>query len=366
MDKLLDRLDKRYVKICLYAGVTILLVWAAINALQMSLPVFAKIWELFCAVVEPMVYGAALSYVMNPLVKAVSHRLHKYPRFAEDPMRRRGVAVIVSVILVVLLLLAILTLFVLMITHSIQNLEWERLQALLGDAQGDFIAFLGNVEAILADWGIISVGSGSSMMDTFNDVKNVTSTAIFAVVFGIYFLIDGPRVARYAGRILHALIGDRIPLNHQGVLQEFDRLFAGYFRGQAIDALVVGVTSGAVLTVIGVPFAPVVGLLAGLGNLIPYVGGPVGFGSIALMCLPSADWGTMLWGFLAMGVIMFVDANVINPKLLSDNVEVHPILVVAALIAGGAVGGLAGMLVAVPVAAFVKQQVDRWLKAREA
>ena len=172
-------------------------------------------------------------------------------------------------------------------------------------------------------------------------------------------------MARYAARIIRALVGDRIPLDHRGVLQEFDRLFAGYFRGQGIDALVVGVASGVALTIIGVPFAPVVGLLAGLGNLIPYVGGPVGFGSIALMCLPSADWGTMVWGFVAMGIIMFVDANVINPKLLSDNVEVHPILVVAALIAGGAVGGLAGMLVAVPVAAFVKQQLDRWLKTRE-
>jgi hypothetical protein len=103
-----------------------------------------------------------------------------------------------------------------------------------------------------------------------------------------------------------------------------------------------------------------------LGNLIPYVGGPVGFASIALMCLPSASWGKMIAGFVAMAIIMVVDANVINPKLLSDNVEVHPILVVAALIGGGAVGGIAGMLVAVPFAAFLKIQLDRWVEKREA
>ena len=107
------------------------------------------------------------------------------------------------------------------------------------------------------------------------------------------------------------------------------------------------------------------GLLAGLGNLIPYVGGPVGFGSIALVCLPSAAWGKMIAGFVAMGLIMVVDANVINPKLLSDNVEVHPLLVVTALIAGGAIGGIAGMLIAVPTAALIKMQFDRALQKME-
>jgi hypothetical protein len=63
---------------------------------------------------------------------------------------------------------------------------------------------------------------------------------------------------------------------------------------------------------------------------------------------------------------MFVDGNILNPRLLSHTVKVHPLLVLCALIAGGAVGGLAGMLVAVPVAAFCKIQIDRWLEQREA
>lgn len=368
MDKLFDRLglDRRYAKICAYAGVTVLLVWAAIMALQMSLPVFAKIWELICAVVEPMVYGAALSYVMNPLVKFTSHQLRDHGLLADDPMRRRGTAVIISVAVVVVALLAILLVLVLMVTHSVASLNWESIQALLGSAQGDLMEFFGKVEAQFADWGFLSGAGDGSLLTTFTNVKDAATTVVFSVVFGVYFLIDGPRVSRYVGRVSRAIVKSDLGVDHHEFIAEADRVFSGYFRGQATDALVVGVLSVVALTAIGVPFAPVVGLLAGLGNLIPYVGGPVGFGSIALMCLPSGDWATMIWGFVAMGIIMFVDANVINPKLLSDNVEVHPILVVAALIAGGAVGGLAGMLVAVPVAALVKTYLDRWLASREA
>ena len=70
-------------------------------------------------------------------------------------------------------------------------------------------------------------------------------------------------------------------------------------------------------------------------------------------------------GLVVIAVVMFVDANVINPKLLSDNVEVHPLLVVTALIAGGAIGGIAGMLIAVPTAALIKMQFDRALQKME-
>ncbi|MDI9589932.1 MAG: AI-2E family transporter [Acidobacteriota bacterium] len=367
MSRLTDRIDRRYAKVCVYAGVTVVLTLAACLLLHTALPVFAKLWELVCAVVEPLVYGAALSYVLNPLVTRVSYGLRRY-RHYEGPhhaARRRSAAVLVSMVLMALLVLAITTVFVLMVTHSLSGLSWETVQALLGDAQGDFMKFMAVAESSLEEWGLVSIASESSLLAALTGAKNVATTMVFAVIFAVYFLIDAPRVAGYLGRVVRTVLGGHA-LDLTRVAADADRVFSGYFRGQGIDALVVGVLSGIVLTVIGVPYAPVVGLLAGLGNLIPYVGGPVGFGSIALMCLADAAWDKMLWGFVGMAVVMFVDANVINPRLLSDNVEVHPILVVAALIAGGAVGGIAGMLVAVPTAAFLKTQLDRWMASREA
>lgn len=365
MKEFLARLDKRYVKVCLYASVTVLLTLAACMVLYFVSPVFAKLWELICAVVEPVVYGAALSYVLNPLVKWVSGVLKRRKRFAEDGVKRRSAAVVISIVLVALFIMAIFLVLILMVTHSLSSLKWSELQALLGTAGGNFTTTLAQAQEKLEEWGILSSESDTNLMTAFNGAKHVATTAVFAVIFCVYFLIDGPHVSEYLGRVARVVLGEH-SVDPSRFIEDADHVFSGYFRGQGIDALIVGVLSGLLLTAIGVPYAPVIGLLAGLGNLIPYVGGPVGFAMVALMCLAEGAWVKMIAGFAVMAVVMFVDGNIINPKLLSDNVEVHPILVLMALIAGGAVGGIAGMLVAVPMAAFFKIQLDRWLEKREA
>ena len=366
MNKFFDRIDRRYAKVCLYAGVTVLLTAAACMLLYTASPVFAKLWDLVCTVLEPIVYGAALSYVLNPLVKRISRALRSRKRYANNAMRRRRAAVAISLILVLLVIMALSTIFLLMITHSIQSLRVEQIQSILGTAQTDLFELLKVARQRLAEWGILSQEEGSNALAVIKDAKEILGNVVFAIIFGIYFLIDGPYVLIYLGRVGQALFGDDVAVDHLRLVTDADRVFSGYFRGQGIDAAIVGVSSGIILTALGVPFGPLVGLLAGLGTLIPYVGGPMGFGSIALVCLPTAVWDKMIAGFMTMAIIMGVEANVINPKLLSDNVEVHPILVVAALIGGGAVGGIAGMLVAVPFAAFLKIQLDRWVEKREA
>ena len=371
MGKFRDRFDKRYnvdyryAKICRYAAITVLSILIIIMLLQASAPAWALAWNLVCAVLKPMAYGLAVALAMNPLVEYMSRRLRKYRRYANDPARCRSLAVILSVALVVLFLLAIIAVMVLMVTRSISSLSLDSVMALFGDARGDLTELIAQVQEKLRSIGLLPSNGESGFMSIFSGVSNAASTALFAVIFGIYFLLDGQRVSEYLYRVLNAIAGESSLFDFSSFAQDAKRVFAGYFRGQGIDALIVGALAGVVLTAIGVPYGPVIGLLTGLGNMIPYVGGPVGFGSVAIMCLPGEQWGKMIAGFVAMAVVMFVDGNIINPRLLSNNVEVHPILVIAALIAGGAVGGLVGMVMAVPVAAFLKIQVDRWVEKRE-
>ena len=145
-----------------------------------------------------------------------------------------------------------------------------------------------------------------------------------------------------------------------------NRVFSGYIRGQSIDAALVGLLSSLALLIAGVPYAVVIGILTGLGNLVPYVGPVVGFGSLIIVCLAEGSLSHLLIGGVILAVVMFIDGNIINPRMLSSNVEVHPVLVIIALLAGGKVGGVVGMLIAVPVAALLKLRFERYIEKRKA
>lgn len=372
MRRLIDRLDRRYTKICLYASVTVLLTMAASMVLYFSSGFFVNLWTLICAVLEPAVYGALISYLLNPAVSRISHAIKGRGVLTQNFRARRLIGIICCFLVLLLLFAAIVLILLALIGRSLRDFDLNSLYALFQETETDLMGLLSSVESMFTDVEFLSeTGAGevpdlgSMVLGAFRSAAGIGSTVLFSVIFSIYYLMDGAHVGGYVVRVLRAVVGENTCRRIIGLLDDADHVFSGYIRGQFTDALVVGVLAAVVLTVVGVPFGPLVGLLTGLGNLIPYVGAPLGIATTILVCLAQQQTDKILLGIISLAIIMFIDSNVINPKLLSDNVEVHPLLVVAALIAGAAVGGLAGMLVAVPAAALAKLYLDRWLAVRE-
>ena len=210
----------------------------------------------------------------------------------------------------------------------------------------------------------INLGSaGNFLGGIFNGVTNGASTLLFAIIFSIYFLIDDS-IGTYWGKVLEAFTSEQTRAKLKAFAADADRVFSGYIRGQALDALLVGVMVSIAMLIARIPYALVIGILTGIGNLVPYVGPVVGFGSLIIVSLAEGSITKLVIGVIILAVVMFIDGNVINPRMLSSNVEVHPVLVIVALLAGGKVGGVVGMLVAVPVAALLKLQFEKYVERR--
>ena len=161
-------------------------------------------------------------------------------------------------------------------------------------------------------------------------------------------------------------MGEKRVLAFRGFLKDADRAFSGYIRGQMIDGIIMAILVSFSLSLIGVRYAVAIGILTGIGNLIPYVGPFVAYGTTILVCTLYGDFSKLLPAILALFAIQTVDGNVINPRLLSNSIDIHPLLVIISLIIGGAVGGVLGIFLAAPIASLIKLQVDRMIERGEA
>lgn len=134
-----------------------------------------------------------------------------------------------------------------------------------------------------------------------------------------------------------------------------------YIRGQLIDASAVGVMTALGLSLIGFPYALVIGLVAGAGNLIPYLGPVLGFVPAAVVMTVTPEWFD-LWPALSVvavfGVVQFLEGTVIYPLAVGKSVELHPLAVIIAVTVGGQLGGIVGMVIAVPAVAVFKVTVE--------
>ena len=349
--------DSKYTKISVYVIGTIIITFVLCIILSLSGGFFNKLFNIIGLVLKPFIAGGIIAYLFEPVVQFLA----KGMKFKNA----RTVAVFGTLLIIILAVIAILFMVVAFLTNQVQEINF----ADIGELLGGFTEQLNDIWARAQTWletHDINLGKITGGVSGFiSGLTGAASDILFAIIFALYFMLDSDRIQNYWNRVRSIFIKKETQLKVHEVLMDADKCFSGYIRGQFLDALLVGVVTVIAMSLCRVPYPFVIGLLTGLGNLIPYVGPVVGFATLLIVCLIESAWGKLLIGGIVLAVLMVVDGNIINPKLLSSSIEIHPLLVFAAMIAGSAIGGLVGMLVAVPIAALLKIEFDKYLARKE-
>lgn len=302
----------------------------------------------------PFVVGLAIAYLLDPTVD----RLERLglPRWLATSLVLLGFLLILVVMVLLLVplvqgqtthLLQVLPNYVAVVkeralpaldrlVHRLPPADVERLRAAAGNYAGDVAGWIANVIT-----GILS--RGLALFD-------VLSVMFITPIVAFYLLRDWD--------VMIEKVDGWLPRHHaEAVREQADAVnvtLSGFVRGQASVCLVLGAFYAVGLTVAGLDFGLVIGLLSGLLSFIPYVGSLFGFVvSTGLALLQFDD----LWRVaIVVGIFLFgqaVEGNVLTPKLVGDKVGLHAVWVMFALLAGGSLFGFLGVLLAVPVAAVI-------------
>lgn len=222
------------------------------------------------------------------------------------------------------------------IRHYLSPADIAKLRASVGDYAGTVISWLASLIGTLLSGSLALV--------------NLLSLIFITPMVTFYLLRDWAGMTRH----IDALFPRRHAATIRQQLLEIDRILAGWVRGQAMVCLILGVIYGAGLSIVGLDLGLVVGLVAGILSFIPYLGTFTGLVvGIGLALAQSQDW--TLAGEVAGVFIVghLFEGNILAPRLVGDKIGLHPVWVIFALLAGGALFGFLGILLALPVAAVI-------------
>ena len=370
-----NNLDPKYTKISLYVIATtaaIFILYRLSLNLETVLATIGNWIHWILTILTPVFWGFMLAYLLKPGVDKIEKKLSTIPFFQKKNKKPRTLAVLLTFLIIIVVLVIGLTLLISSLTKEFKVADVDSLFELgsysIQSLQSFYNALLNSLESVNIDSAAIQEyvnkigkllasgvsGLGNNLVVSAQNISSFITNLLFTIIFSIYFLNDGERISSYWDKFTNVIFSKKAKEAWSFLVVEADRVFSGYIRGQLLDALFMFVVISVTLSIVGVKYAIIIGALAGFGNLIPYVGPFIAYGSTIIVTLVSGDIKTLIIALIALFVVQTIDGNVINPKLLGNNVDVHPMLVVISLIIGQGAFGLLGMLFAVPVAALCK------------
>ena len=377
--------NKNYALVVFYALVLALLYHLGVRILDHFPELGAHLQNLFpwaSQVISPLLLGFAIAYLLSPICHFFERILSKNALLSKKQSICQNISILMTFLLLILGVVFLGSLLLSTLTKSIQVLRLEDLFQGIEDFAStvekfysDLYVRLGNlpiggedakeaVQLLLQKAVVFFQNMGNSVFSSLGSLAGALSTMVFGIIFSLYFLADGQKILSYWARIFRLLFGERRLEKLRRFFIDADRVFAGYLRGQIIDGTIMAVLVSVSLSVLQVRYAVVIGVLTGFGNLIPYVGPFIAYGLTALVCLVYGDFTKLLPALIALFVIQTVDGNVINPRLLSQNIDVHPLVVIISLIIGGSLGGFLGIFLAAPVASLIKLELDKFMERK--
>ena len=352
-------MERRVVnQIFVLVAASIILLWALMNH-----ETARSLLRWSFAVISPLVGGAAIAFILNVPVRSLERRI-----FRKGPTVLRRTLAIVFTFLFVLLVLALLLLIVIPeMVSAIEQLS-TNLPALIdtvrgfGESLGERFPDLGFwLEELNISWANVKsdvldflrrssstlVGSTVGMATNFiNGIVNF----ILGLVFAVYMLARKEQLARQVKRLLSAyLSSERVRrLLHAG--RVVDTTFSNFVSGEVIEATILGLMFLISMVLFRFPYAVLVSALVAVLALIPIVGAFIA-ATIGILLMLVTSPMQALWFLVLFLVLQQIEGNLVYPRVVGDSIGLPALWVLAAVMIGGNLFGILGMLMGVPIAA---------------
>ncbi len=383
------KLDQKYVKISAYTILTALIVFVLYSLIAnfgSVLKTILLVLGIVLSVLSPLLIALLITYLLHPLVSRIDTAIATNFRYLSSKsaagdkhqhLRRTSSVLITYLLFLTMIVLFIYSLYVLISGSLPKPINLSSMIASIVDYSSTYDELFGRLINTLQTSGLPDnyrnyllsfaeatqdfIGRGiAGLFASLQQIGHNLFRITLGFVIAFYLLKD----IEYFRNLYHTSITFLINPRHNKQLNHFmadiNHVVSNFIRGQLLVALIVGVLSSMALYIIGLDFAVLVGMTAGIFNIIPYFGPLVGIILALTVALISGSPLKALLAVVALLVIQQLDGNIISPKIVGDSVGLHPVFIILSIIIGGSFLGILGMLLAVPTAGIIKLLLNHW------
>jgi predicted PurR-regulated permease PerM len=179
---------------------------------------------------------------------------------------------------------------------------------------------------------------------------------VLGLVISLYILLDRERIARFLSGLSNALFKKtKVRLRVNRYTYQIHKTLFTFIASKGLDSIINIIVVTTILLIFDVPYAVLLGLMAGVLNFIPYLGSLIAVIIISLITVITGGFAQALQVVIPLFVFQQLDGNYIEPRIMKSSLKISPILVIIAVVVGGAYFGVLGMFLAVPIAVIIKQ-----------
>lgn len=349
-------------------GVAIIIVYKALDNFGDVLQVVYKFFDI----ITPFLVGIFISYLLYIPCKKMEE-IYSKSKLKIISKKSRGLSIL-SIYLIILLLLVILINFILPVV-------FESVVDLINNIQNYYEITINNYNSLPKD----NILKSDIVNDAIKNIQNLdikqyfqlekileyimgaidAVTGLFdvvvAVIVSVYILAERSQIISFLKRLAEAIFKEKTYKNLGKYFDNSNEIFFKFIASQFLDAIIVGIMVTIAMSIMGVKFAPLLGFLIGLFNMIPYIGAIIAVVISALITLITGGISQTIWMLIVVIILQQIDANIINPKIIGQSLKISPLLVIFAITVGGAYCGILGMFLAVPAIAVVRILVEDYV-----
>lgn len=366
---------RTYITLVVITGILLFIGFNVVREGPYLLKVLVGVIIQFLDIISPVFWAFILAYLLYYPMMYIEKIIYKIRGSREIKKKTKGRVRLLSVTLTFILVIGLITAIINFIVppliknvnillNSIPEFEanlsvWineiKEYMATLNITSPEGMALVNDMSMILKTIGEGIIGVATQLVGS---IGSFVVDFVVTVILTFYFLKDKEKLFRAIDKFGMITVSDRVRFGIKGFIKDLDDIVGKFMIGTVFASFVVGVISTVLMLIIGHPFAILIGVAAGLTNVIPYVGPILGAGlAFVLGIFESMKLGIL--GAVLLLLYQQVDGNVIQPKIVGDKVGLAPVWILIAVLIGGSYFGGIGMILAVPTAALIAVYVER-------